>query len=229
MMCRALLFDLFDTLIHIGPMGYRAESIRLALEAGIREDRWIAAWRSTAEAAMLGEIGSLEERVTCALLAAGMASPPATLVRALVAARQPGGVYAPRARLYEDVKAGLALLRRRSVKTALLSNIFSYETEIVDRLGLPALLDALVLSCQVGICKPDPRIYLEAAERLSVNPSECVFVGDGMNRELSGARAVGMTAVRIERSDRDEEEERDDVYDARVSTLAELADWIRAR
>jgi FMN phosphatase YigB (HAD superfamily) len=38
-----------------------------------------------------------------------------------------------------------------------------------------------------------------------------------------------MTAVRIERSDRDEDEERDDVYDARVSTLAELADWIRAR
>ena len=120
-------------------------------------------------------------------------------------------------------------LRGQGLKLALVSNIMLYEVEIVDRLGLRPLLDAVVLSCEVGVRKPDPPIYLAAAERLSVAPAACVFVGDGMSRELSGARAVGMTAVRIERSQRDEDEERDEIYDARVETLAEWAAWLAAQ
>ena len=43
--------------------------------------------------------------------------------------------------------------------------------------------------------KPDSCIYEEAARRLGVTPSECLFVGDGGSDELPGAKAAGMTAI----------------------------------
>ncbi|MGZ4258230.1 MAG: HAD family hydrolase [Gaiellaceae bacterium] len=61
------------------------------------------------------------------------------------------------------------------------------------------LFDAEVFSSQLGIAKPDPRIYLHCAEELRVAPGEAVFVGDGANDELAGALRVGMRALLIHR------------------------------
>jgi putative hydrolase of the HAD superfamily len=222
---RAVLFDLFDTLVYLRPTGARAETIRVAAEAGIPEAKWIAAWRSTLDGALRGEIRSLEERMTESLRAAGLPEPPETLVRALTAAREP---EMREASLYPDVEDGLGHLRRRGFKLALVSNIFRYEAPMVDRLGLRGLLDAVVLSCEIGVRKPEPGIYLTATARLSVAPAECVFVGDGMGQELSGAHGLGMTAVRIERDQQDDLDEREEFCDARVRTLPELLAWLRA-
>jgi len=57
------------------------------------------------------------------------------------------------------------------------------------------LFDAAVFSCDLGVRKPNPKIYLEACRRLNVEPAECYFVGDGGSRELSGAAELGMHAV----------------------------------
>ncbi|MGH9890594.1 MAG: HAD family hydrolase, partial [bacterium] len=43
----------------------------------------------------------------------------------------------------------------------------------------------------------DPRLYQSACERLGVDPGECLFVGDGGSSELSGAAAVGMSAIQL--------------------------------
>jgi putative hydrolase of the HAD superfamily len=59
------------------------------------------------------------------------------------------------------------------------------------------LLDVEVFSCEVGLRKPEPEIYLKACELLDVEASRCFYVGDGAYAELSGATAVGMTAVLI--------------------------------
>jgi putative hydrolase of the HAD superfamily len=65
------------------------------------------------------------------------------------------------------------------------------------------LFDAEVFSNSVGFSKPDPRIYLHCCELLGVEPSEAVFVGDGANDELEGARRVGMEAILIHRPGED--------------------------
>jgi putative hydrolase of the HAD superfamily len=65
------------------------------------------------------------------------------------------------------------------------------------------LFDAEVFSNSVGLSKPDPRIYLHCCELLGVEPSEAVFVGDGANDELEGARRVGMEAILIHRPGED--------------------------
>ena len=61
------------------------------------------------------------------------------------------------------------------------------------------LFDAEVFSSSVGLSKPDPQIYLHCCELLGVEPHEAVFVGDGANDELDGARRVGMDAILIHR------------------------------
>ncbi|MDX6474965.1 MAG: putative hydrolase of the superfamily [Gaiellaceae bacterium] len=65
------------------------------------------------------------------------------------------------------------------------------------------LFDAEIFSSRVGLSKPDPRIYLACCEALGVDPHEAVFVGDGANDELEGARRVGMEAILIHRPGED--------------------------
>ena len=86
-------------------------------------------------------------------------------------------------------------LQRRGFKRGVISVCSSDVEEVWDETELAPHVDDVVLSCTVGLSKPDPRIYELACERLEVTPDECVFVGDGANDELAGAQRVGMRAV----------------------------------
>ncbi len=59
------------------------------------------------------------------------------------------------------------------------------------------LFDDVVLSYKHGMIKPDPGIFELAAERLGVEPSQCIFVDDSVNH-TEGATKVGMTAIRYQ-------------------------------
>jgi putative hydrolase of the HAD superfamily len=61
--------------------------------------------------------------------------------------------------------------------------------ELWNRLG------AVLISEDFGAAKPDARIFHAAAQRLGVDPSECVFVGDNPQKDVLGAAAAGMRAV----------------------------------
>lgn len=81
--------------------------------------------------------------------------------------------------------------RAAGLRTGLITN--SWGMGIYDR--APAdLFDATVISGEVGLHKPQPEIYLLAAERLGVTPEASVFVDD-LRENCAGAEAVGMTAV----------------------------------
>ncbi|WNV90580.1 HAD-IA family hydrolase [Umezawaea sp. Da 62-37] len=82
-------------------------------------------------------------------------------------------------------------VRRHGILTALLSN--------ADGLWAPprewdGLFDAVVVSGEVGLAKPAAAIYLLTAERLGLEPAECVFVDD-LAVNVRGAAAVGMVGV----------------------------------
>ena len=82
--------------------------------------------------------------------------------------------------------------RQRGIRTGLISN--SWGRTIYDEELISSLFDAVVISGDVGLHKPQPEIYLLACERLEVEPSETVFVDD-LRENCEGAEAVGITAV----------------------------------
>src|SRR5437763_16679363 len=78
------------------------------------------------------------------------------------------------------------------LRTALLSNSWGLD---YDRAGWDELFDAVVISGEVGLRKPEPEIYRRTAAALGVEPSQCVFVDD-LPGNVAGAVAVGMVGVR---------------------------------
>jgi epoxide hydrolase-like predicted phosphatase len=91
----------------------------------------------------------------------------------------------------EPMLAAMREARAAGVRTCLVSNswVMDHYTEEIR-----ALFDALVISGEVGLHKPQPEIYLLAAERVGAAPEDCVFVDD-LRENCEGAEAVGMTAV----------------------------------
>jgi putative hydrolase of the HAD superfamily len=98
----------------------------------------------------------------------------------------------------------LETLKERGFKRGMISVCSSDVEDAWKATELAPHLDDVVLSCAVGLRKPDPRIYELACERLDVSTDECLFVGDGANDELAGAQHVGMHAVCILPPGRDE-------------------------
>ena len=96
-----------------------------------------------------------------------------------------------------DALETLAELRRRGHRLGLISVCSQDVPHVWDETPLAGALDELVFSCDVGLSKPDPRIYEIACERLGVEPADCLFVGDGANDELPGAERVGMSALQL--------------------------------
>ena len=93
----------------------------------------------------------------------------------------------------EDVKETVIELSRRGYLLGIIANTIT-ETEIPDYLeadGLSGYFKTVVLSSKVGIRKPNPEIYWEAARRIGVEPAKCVYVGDNPVRDVEGTRAAG--------------------------------------
>jgi len=92
----------------------------------------------------------------------------------------------------EPMAAAVRGARAAGIRTGLVSN--SWSTSHYDRDLLGELFDAVVISAEVGLHKPQPEIYLLAAQRLGETPQRCVFVDD-LRENCAGAEAVGMAAV----------------------------------
>jgi putative hydrolase of the HAD superfamily len=88
--------------------------------------------------------------------------------------------------------AAVGLIRRQGVRTCLLSN--SWGLALYPREMLADVFDAIVISAEVGMRKPDLKIFLHAAERIDVEPANCVFVDD-TPENFSGAELAGITVI----------------------------------
>lgn len=100
--------------------------------------------------------------------------------------------------LASSTHALLEALRERGLRLALVSNTASPEwllEPILERQGLVARVDAVVLSSEVGKRKPHPAIFERALRELDVDAAEALFVGDRLDADVAGASRVGMRTV----------------------------------
>lgn len=98
-----------------------------------------------------------------------------------------------------EVTATVIELHQRGYTLGIIANTIT-ETEIPDWLeddGLTGYFKEIILSSKIGIRKPDPEIYLEAARRIGFEPAQCVYVGDNPIRDVEGAKLAGYGLVII--------------------------------
>ncbi|MEM3711958.1 MAG: HAD family phosphatase [Thermoproteota archaeon] len=107
--------------------------------------------------------------------------------------------YAPRMRLFDDTKPSLSLLRSNGIKTGVASSQTSRRLkQYLLNLGILNMFDVLVGSDVVARRKPEPDVFLKAAELLRVKPEECFAVGDTCFDYESASKA-GMRFILVSR------------------------------
>lgn len=100
--------------------------------------------------------------------------------------------------LFDDTRPVLTQLKARGYRLGILTNGVSVlQNRKLDCCGVRALVDESVVSGDIGVHKPDPRVFLYAAERLSLPPERILFVGDHPVNDIRGAKEVGMAVLRL--------------------------------
>lgn len=83
---------------------------------------------------------------------------------------------------------------KQTYKIGFLSNAGREEAEIIWRDKIDHLFDVKIISGEIGIVKPDPKIYALCLEKLGVKPAECAFIDDNP-ANVAGAQNIGMDSI----------------------------------
>ena len=188
---RAVVFDLWETLVDWNREAAANMLNAVADRSGLHPDEFHRRWDTPENPRYVGPIRD-------ALRGVGVAD---DAIEAVCALRldYTRRALVPRPGAVETLRT----LRARGLGVGLIT-VCSEDVEVVfPETELAGLFDVEVFSNAVGLAKPDPRIYLHCCELLGVEPHEAVFVGDGANDELAGARRVGMDAILIHRAGED--------------------------
>lgn len=124
-------------------------------------------------------------------------------------------IYCTRVPVKKGVIRFLKHLKDRGIKMAIgTSNSIELASEVVKAVGIEEYFDTIITACMVSAGKPNPDIYLKAANELGVAPEKCLVFEDIPQGIMAGKNA-GMTAVAIE----------DEYSLSLTDTKKELADY----
>ncbi len=192
---RAVIFDLFGTLIdNFTHSAHEAVLREMAGALGVSGDAFVRGWLGSYELRNRGAFAATEGNIAYVLGTMGVSAELEAVMRAAELRLEFTGRHlVPR----EDAVPTLTALRGLGLKLGLVSDCSAEVPVLWESTPFAPLFDATVFSCVAKVKKPDPAIYLQACEGLGVKAGECLYVGDGSSRELSGAAAVGMHPVLI--------------------------------
>lgn len=142
-----------------------------------------------------GVAGGVEESLAWVAARMGVEPSPTTLVHAAaVRMHTERGFAEPR----QEVLPLLQQLRADGLRVGVISDCTAELPLVFGDLPIASVVDAAMFSCVTGQVKPDPQNYLTCCARMLVEPSRCVYVGDGGSDELAGAANVGMYPVHLD-------------------------------
>ncbi len=103
--------------------------------------------------------------------------------------------------VFPEVPGVLRELRSRGFALAIVSNWDVSLHDVLTDTGLSGLVDTVVISAELGVAKPDPRIFETALARIGgILPVEAVHVGDSVEFDVVGAHAAGLDAILVVRN-----------------------------
>jgi putative hydrolase of the HAD superfamily len=206
---RAVLFDVDFTLCRPGPELSPERYSRIAARHGISLD--VSRYDDARETAALNlkrhpellHDDTIWHRFTEEIFL-GMGGPAAIASECATEIEQ-GWEVSENFELFEDALPVLEELRAAQLRLGLVSNGIRDLQEFVVHHRLD--VDAVVGSRSHGFVKPHPTIFQAALDQLGVEPAEAVMVGDSLEEDVEGARALGLRAILIDRDDRHPEVE----------------------
>jgi putative hydrolase of the HAD superfamily len=212
---RALSFDLFDTLVdlHMDRLpvveiaGRRVPSTYGLLHAASLQ------WHALDFERFAAELGAVDRELRGARKAENRELPTLERFRELarrIDVREDAMAHALTERHMAEVARQVVYLAHHApllerlhgrAKLAVCSNFSHADTAraILERGGMLAHFDAVVISEEIGLCKPRSEIFAAVADRLGVAPDEIAHVGDSLEADVAGAAAVGQQTVWLTR------------------------------
>lgn len=232
---KAVCFDLGNTLIEFGPRQVAVFNERLQgaleMEFGACDVEKLKEVRARQIVAPYHN-DYIENNLTecCRELIEELyaAKPSTAQVEALAEVRY--GSFMEMIELADEVQALLVRLGER-YRLALLSNYPCGRSirDGLDKVGLTAHFDTIVVSGELGFVKPHRRPYELLLEGLGEDPVDCVYVGDNWLADIQGAKGMGMGAVLTTQHvpyERFEPKDGDHEPDARIAHIGDLAELL---
>ena len=182
---KAVIFDLYGTLI------YNKDTnpyLRLFFELGLSAEEMKQA-RKIAMTEDFNDLSGLVKRI----------KPDATVLN-LPAYEEEVTAGVASTMLFPETKKVLEELQKRGLKLGLISNLASPYKKPFFNLELEKYFDLVLFSCEVGLYKPDLRIYQKMLSNLECEASHTLMIGDKKHCDVDPPKALGMQAMLIDRS-----------------------------
>lgn len=186
-MIKAVIFDMYETLITLygSPVYF---SRQMAEDAGISEDIFTPMWHMTENDRTTGKV-TVDEVVERILRENNCCCEE--MVRLIMdkKIRYKKDAFE---HMHPEIIPMMRTLKERGIKIGLISNCHSEEAAVIKESVLYPYFDAVCLSYDEGLKKPDAEIFRRCLEKLSLNSEDCLYVGDGSSNELEAAKNIGM-------------------------------------
>lgn len=188
-MIKAVIFDMYETLIthYDSPLYF---GMQMAEDAGLTTEEFRGIWRATERERSTGVI-SLEAIVERILKENNCYNKE---THNLIVNKRYAMCRECYNHLNGEIIPMLESLKKMGVKIGLISNCFSEEAQVIKESVLFPYFDAVCLSYEEHVAKPDTDIFTRCLFKLGLDAGECMYVGDGGSYELETARQVGMRA-----------------------------------
>ena len=197
-----ILFDAGGTLVYLDYVFLARELLRAGIVVSPRAIR-LAEYAAKAEIdrRLLGAVADTDEtrrRPYFVALLAHLGVEPALaacLIERFDAAHKQDNLWR---KMLPSTPAVLTGLRNRGFTLGVISNADGRIGAILEKCGIAKLFDIVIDSYDVGVEKPDPRIFALTLERLDVRPDQALYVGDIYGIDVVGAERAGLSSVLLD-------------------------------
>ncbi len=207
-MIKAIIFDLWDTLIYADVEDPRPRAQRLL---GWQDRPFEEFMEKFQHAYMTRPFHSLYDAFAYVCEDFGVKDSSVRKKLVSIWEEESGHIY-----LYPESEEVLQDLKSKEYRLGLLSNGSFHTKNVLDSAGISLYFNAVIISYQVGYVKPDGRIYREMLRRLDSRPEETMMVGDRIVDDVEGARTVGIRPVLLDRNNKYPD------YPNKITSLREL-------
>lgn len=186
-MIKAVIFDMFETLVTLFT-GSVYMGREIAGEIGLPEPKFREIWDTTDEARTLGK-RTLESVIEEILTVNDCYSEE--LFERIITKRK-RMIRESFEHIHPEIIPLFKWFKEQNIKIGLITNCYFEERDIIKDSVFFEYFDVMCMSCELGVKKPDIRIFQKCMQDLGLDPEECLYVGDGGSWELETAKSVGM-------------------------------------